>query len=221
MITHKRLNVKELHEFRKEYTLGKLDKDALTENPLDLFKIWLDAAIQSELPDPNAMTVATVDKDGRPSQRIVLLKELTDEGFVFYTNLGSNKAKDLKQNQNISLHFPWYFLERQVSVIGRAELLSRAQVLKYFLSRPKDSQLGAWASKQSQVISTKELLLTQFAQVKEKFKKGDIPLPDFWGGYLIRPTRIEFWQGGEHRLHDRFEYLKKSDNTWDIQRLMP
>lgn len=213
--------MKELHEFRKEYRLGKLDTDSLTDNPLDLFKTWLDDAIDAKLPDPNAMTVATVDENGQPSQRIVLLKELTNEGFVFYTNLGSNKAKQLKQNKKINLHFPWYFIERQVSVSGVAELLPRSHVFKYFVSRPKESQLGAWASKQSQVISTKELLLTQFAQMKEKFKKGDVPLPDFWGGYLIKPTKIEFWQGGEHRLHDRFEYLKNQDGRWNIQRLMP
>ncbi|MFC4701839.1 pyridoxamine 5'-phosphate oxidase [Glaciecola siphonariae] len=213
--------MKELHEFRKEYTLGRLSEDKLTEHPISLFDIWLKDAIDAQLPDPNAMTVATVDASGRPNQRIVLLKEVSQEGFVFYTNLGSNKAKDLANNANISLHFPWYFLERQVSVQGKAHKLSRAQDAKYFFSRPKDSQLGAWASQQSRPISTRELLLTQFHQMKEKFAQGDIPLPDFWGGYIIKPERIEFWQGGEHRLHDRFEYLKQSDNTWSIQRLMP
>lgn len=213
--------MKALHEFRKEYTLGRLTQDKLTEHPIDLFQIWLKDAIDAKLPDPNAMTVATVDANGAPSQRIVLLKDVSKQGFVFYTNLGSKKALDLKGNQNISLHFPWYFLERQVSVTGVAEKLSRAQDAKYFLSRPKDSQLGAWASQQSQPISTRELLLTQFHQMKEKFSKGDIPLPDFWGGYLIRPQRIEFWQGGEHRLHDRFEYIKDTKDSWRTQRLMP
>jgi pyridoxamine 5'-phosphate oxidase len=213
--------MKALHEFRKEYTLGRLSEDSLTEHPIELFQTWLKDAIDAELPDPNAMTVATVNANGQPSQRIVLLKDVSKEGFVFYTNLGSNKAQDLKVNQQISLHFPWYFLERQVSVSGVAEKLSRAQDAKYFLSRPKDSQLGAWASQQSQPISTRELLLTQFNQMKEKFAKGEIPLPDFWGGYLIRPQRIEFWQGGEHRLHDRFEYTKQANDLWQTQRLMP
>jgi pyridoxamine 5'-phosphate oxidase len=213
--------MKELHEFRKEYTLGRLTEQSLTEHPIDLFQQWLKDAIDAQLPDPNAMTVATVDENKRPSQRIVLLKDVSKEGFVFYTNLGSNKAKDLKHNTNISLHFPWYFLERQVSVSGVAHKLSRAQDAKYFLSRPKDSQLGAWASQQSRPISTREMLLTQFHQMKEKFAHGDIPLPDFWGGYLIKPQRIEFWQGGEHRLHDRFEYTRDDQDRWQTQRLMP
>jgi pyridoxamine 5'-phosphate oxidase len=213
--------MKELHQFRKEYTLGRLHEDSLTEHPIDLFQTWLKDAIDANLPDPNAMTVATVNKHQQPSQRIVLLKDVSKDGFVFYTNLGSNKAQDLAVNQNISLHFPWYFLERQVSVSGKAEKLSRAQDAKYFLSRPKDSQLGAWASQQSKPISTRELLLTQFHQMKEKFAKGEIPLPDFWGGYIIKPTRMEFWQGGEHRLHDRFEYTRDSGGDWRTQRLMP
>ncbi|MBT1452313.1 pyridoxamine 5'-phosphate oxidase [Glaciecola sp. XM2] len=213
--------MKALHEFRKEYTLGRLSESSLTQNPIDLFQQWLKDAIDAELPDPNAMTVATVDAQNRPSQRIVLLKDVSSEGFVFYTNLGSNKAKDLKGNSSISLHFPWYFLERQVSVSGTAHKLSRAQDAKYFFSRPKDSQLGAWASQQSQPISTRELLLTQFHQMKEKFSKGDIPLPDFWGGYLVKPHRMEFWQGGEHRLHDRFEYTLDGEQSWQTQRLMP
>ncbi len=213
--------MKDLHEFRKEYKLGKLDKSSLTNDPLELFQVWLNDAIQAELPDPNAMTVSTVDESGQPSQRIVLLKDLNEDGFVFYTNLGSNKAKHLKSNPKISIHFPWYFLERQVSISGTAELLPRSKVLKYFVSRPKNSQLGAWASQQSQPISTRELLVTQFMQMKEKFSKGEIPLPDFWGGYLVKPHKIEFWQGGEHRLHDRFEYTKDSQNNWSSQRLMP
>lgn len=213
--------MKALHEFRKEYTLGRLHEDNLTEHPIDLFQAWLKDAIDAELPDPNAMTVATVDSEGRPSQRIVLLKDVSKDGFVFYTNLGSKKAQDLANNHHISLHFPWYFLERQVSVIGTAEKLSRTQDATYFFSRPKDSQLGAWASQQSRPISTRELLLTQFHQMKEKFAKGEIPLPDFWGGYVVRPQRMEFWQGGEHRLHDRFEYLQTEHGQWQTQRLMP
>jgi pyridoxamine 5'-phosphate oxidase len=150
-----------------------------------------------------------------------LLKDVSDEGFVFYTNLGSRKAKELKHNDKISLHFPWYFLERQVRVCGIAQPLPRSTVAKYFFSRPKSSQLGAWASQQSTPISTRQLLVTQFMQVKEKFAKGEIPLPDFWGGYLVKPSQIEFWQGGEHRLHDRFEYNKAENGEWDSTRLMP
>lgn len=213
--------MKPLQDFRKEYTKGRLDTDVLSTNPMDLFSRWLKDAIAADLPDPNAMTVATVDSSGQPSQRIVLLKDVSDEGFVFYTNLGSRKAQELKQNNKVSLHFPWYFLERQVRVCGIAEPLSRTAVAKYFFSRPKDSQLGAWASKQSSPISTRQLLVSQFMQMKEKFAKGDIPLPDFWGGYLVKPQQIEFWQGGEHRLHDRFEYNKDEHGQWSNQRLMP
>jgi pyridoxamine 5'-phosphate oxidase len=213
--------VKALSDYRKEYTAGRLTSAVLTEHPIDLFESWLNDAIAAELPDPNAMTIATVDTSGQPSQRIVLLKDITKDGFVFYTNLGSRKAKDLAGNAKISLHFPWYFLERQVRVNGVAKELSRTEVEKYFLSRPKDSQLGAWASQQSQPIANRELLVTQFAQVKEKFAEGNIPLPDFWGGYLVQPHQIEFWQGGEHRLHDRFEYNKQDDGSWTTQRLMP
>lgn len=213
--------MKPLQDFRKEYTKGTLDNDVLTQNPMDLFNKWLQDAIAAELPDPNAMTVATVDANGQPSQRIVLLKDVSDDGFVFYTNLGSRKAQELKSNDKISLHFPWYFLERQVRVCGTAELLPRASVAKYFLSRPKSSQLGAWASQQSTPISTRQLLVSQFMQMKEKFAEGEIPLPDFWGGYLIKPHQIEFWQGGEHRLHDRFEYNKSQNGDWSTTRLMP
>ena len=213
--------MKPLSDFRKEYTAGRLTQDVLTEHPIDLFETWLNDAINAELPDPNAMTIATVDSTGQPSQRIVLLKDLSKDGFVFYTNLGSRKAKDLDNNAKISLHFPWHFMERQVRVMGVAKALSRTEVAKYFLSRPKDSQLGAWASKQSQVISTRELLITQFAQMKEKFSNGQVPLPDFWGGYRVEPQQIEFWQGGENRLHDRFEYNKQDNGTWTTQRLMP
>ena len=213
--------MKALSDFRKEYTAGRLSSQSLTEHPIDLFDVWLNDAIKAELPDPNAMTVATVDASGQPSQRIVLLKDVSKEGFVFYTNLGSRKAKDIAQNAKISLHFPWYFLERQVRVNGVAKALTRTEVAKYFLSRPKDSQLGAWASQQSRPISTREMLVTQFAQMKEKFANGQVTLPDFWGGFRVEAHQIEFWQGGEYRLHDRFEYNKQSDGTWTTQRLMP
>jgi len=211
----------DFNQYRREYTLGSLEEQDLNPDPLALFKEWLAVAVESKIPDPNAMTVATVDATGQPSQRIVLLKDLNAEGFVFYTNLGSRKAKELLVNNKVSLHFPWHMLERQVRVCGIAEPLSRTQVAKYFFSRPKDSQLGAMVSKQSQPISSREMLLTQFAQMKAKFAHGDIPLPDFWGGFLVKPQQIEFWQGGEHRLHDRFEYTKQTSAAWQIQRLNP
>jgi len=211
----------DLHSLRTEYTKGGLERDNLHANPIEQFKRWMQQTIEAQLPDPNAMTIATVDANGQPSQRIVLLKSLDDKGFVFYTNLRSRKAQELKQNPKVSLHFPWYFLERQVKVCGVVEQLSSAEVLKYFVTRPRDSQLGAWASQQSRPISSRALLMQQFEAMKNKFAKGEIPVPDFWGGFRVKPHQIEFWQGGEARLHDRFEYNLQPDNSWTIERLEP
>jgi pyridoxamine 5'-phosphate oxidase len=210
-----------LEDFRRDYTQGGLDFADLAASPLTQFSQWMEQAIKSGIPDPNAMTIATVDSSGQPSQRIVLLKHLDEKGFVFYTNLNSRKAQELKQNPKISLHFPWYFLERQVKVCGIAEQLSTAEVLKYFVTRPRDSQLGAWASQQSRPISSRQLLLQQFESMKNKFSKGEVPVPDFWGGFRVKPHQIEFWQGGTARLHDRFQYNLQVDGQWIIQRLEP
>ncbi len=210
-----------LSDIRRQYSNAHLTEQELTGHPVDLFRKWLDDAIQSDSPDPTAMTVATVDASGQPSQRIVLLKDVSEEGFLFYTNLGSRKAKELAQNDKISLHFPWFFMERQVRVCGTAHKLTTAENAKYFFSRPKDSQLAAYASRQSQPIATRELLMTQFKQLKDKFANKELPVPDFWGGFRVIPHQIEFWQGGEDRLHDRFEYNKTQDGQWTTQRLMP
>lgn len=210
-----------LEDFRREYTQGGLNRDDLAVNPLDQFARWMEQTIKSGMPDPNAMTVATVDASGQPSQRIVLLKHLDEKGFVFYTNLNSRKAQELKQNPKVSLHFPWFFLERQVKVCGIVEPLSSTEVLKYFVSRPRESQLGAWASYQSRPISSRALLMQQFESMKNKFAKGEIPVPDFWGGFRVKPHQIEFWQGGSHRLHDRFQYTLQPDASWSIERLEP
>ncbi|MBU3021883.1 pyridoxamine 5'-phosphate oxidase [Aestuariibacter sp. A3R04] len=210
-----------LSDMRRQYSMGKLSETSLTDNPIAMFKTWLQDAIEANIPDPTAMTVATVDEQGQPSQRIVLLKDVSDKGFLFYTNLGSRKAKELAGNHRISLHFPWFFMERQVRVCGIAEKLSAAENAKYFFSRPKDSQLAAFASRQSQPIATRELLMTQFHQLKAKFANKELPVPDFWGGYRVVPHQIEFWQGGEDRLHDRFEFNLDTDGNWSSQRLMP
>ncbi|WP_340681120.1 pyridoxamine 5'-phosphate oxidase [Paraglaciecola sp.] len=210
-----------ISDIRREYTQAGLDEDSLTENPLDLFDIWLKNAVDAKLDDPTAMTVATVDQSGQPSQRIVLLKDINQGGFVFYTNLGSKKARDLKHNSKISLHFPWHMLERQVKISGIAQQLSVAEVAKYFLSRPKSSQVAAWVSQQSHPIATKQLLMSQFYAAKEKFMQGEVPLPSFWGGYRVIPHAIEFWQGGVHRMHDRFLYSLDQNQQWQHQRLMP
>ena len=209
-----------LQDNRREYDYGKLTRESLLDNPFEQFRLWMDQALEAGIQDPTAMSVATVDSSGKPWQRMVLLKEFDQRGFVFYTNLGSRKAHEIEGNPQVSLHFPWLQLDRQVIVGGRAERLSTVDVMKYFLSRPKGSQLAAWASKQSSRINSRQALETQFAQVKEKFSKGEIPLPDFWGGYRVVPEEIEFWQGGEQRLHDRFSYgLDNGD--WEISRLSP
>jgi pyridoxamine 5'-phosphate oxidase len=210
-----------ISDIRREYNKAGLDTDSLTENPLDLFDIWLQNAVDAKLDDPTAMTVATVDQSGQPSQRIVLLKDVSQGGFVFYTNLGSKKATDLKHNSKISLHFPWHMLERQVKICGTAQQLSVTEVAKYFVSRPKPSQIAAWVSQQSHPIATKQLLMSQFYAAKEKFMRGEVPLPSFWGGYRVIPHEIEFWQGGAHRMHDRFLYSLDQNKQWQQQRLMP
>ncbi|WP_240222477.1 pyridoxamine 5'-phosphate oxidase [Rheinheimera hassiensis] len=206
---------------RRSYVKDKLDFDKLNTDPIGQFEFWLKDAIAAELPDPTAMCVASVDEHGQPSQRLVLLKDVSAEGFTFYTNLGSRKATELAGNPKVCLHFPWHPLERQVIVYGTAERVSNTQVMKYFLSRPKESQLAAWASEQSRPVSTRQALMQKFAEIKHKFDQGEVPLPSFWGGFLVRPHKIEFWQGGEHRLHDRFMYSKSADGSWGIERLCP
>lgn len=210
----------DIADLRREYCQGTLSELDVKSNPMQQFELWLEQAIKANLNDPTAMVVATVDEFGQPSQRIVLLKGNDDEGFTFFTNLGSKKAQELKSNNKISLHFPWHALERQVIVYGQAEPLSTKDNMAYFLSRPKESQLAAWASKQSHPISSRKLLMQTFERMKDKFSKGDIPTPDFWGGFKVKPEKIEFWQGGEYRLHDRVLYTKQQ-NTWKIERLAP
>ncbi|OEF54365.1 pyridoxamine 5'-phosphate oxidase [Enterovibrio norvegicus] len=211
----------DLFDIRREYNQGGLRRKDLPENPIQFFEHWLKQAIDAKLPDPTAMTVATVDETGQPFQRIVLLKHFDDGGFVFYTNLGSRKAKQLVDNAKISLHFPWHPLERQVHITGEAVKLSKMEVMKYFLSRPKESQLAAWASRQSERISARSALESKYMELKQQFDKGEVPVPTFWGGFRVKPESCEFWQGGEHRLHDRFIYQGEEKGQWDIERLAP
>ena len=210
----------DLESIRREYLQGGLKREDLHENPINQFELWMNQCIKSEVHDPTAMTLATVDKSGQPSQRIVLLKHFDEKGFVFYTNFGSQKALDIAENNRVSLHFPWHFLERQVKIQGVAIKVPTAESLAYFLSRPRESQLAAWASPQSAPISSRNLLMSQYEKMKEKFNKGKIPLPDFWGGYRVEPQKVEFWQGGGNRLHDRFLYTREVDR-WSIERLAP
>jgi pyridoxamine 5'-phosphate oxidase len=192
----------------------------LLDSPFDQFNLWIEQAILANLSDPTAMCLATVDADSRPWQRTVLLKGIDARGLLFYTNLGSRKARDMAGNPNVSLIFPWLDLDRQVIIGGQVEKLSKTEVLKYFLKRPRGSQLAAWASKQSSRITSRQALEAQFLQMKEKFAAGEVPVPDFWGGYRVVPREFEFWQGGENRLHDRFQYLLE-EGAWSISRLAP
>ncbi len=211
----------DLESLRREYLHGGLNRDELAEDPLEQFSRWMQQAIELKIGDPTAMTVATVAADGQPGQRIVLLKQFDKQGFVFYTNYGSRKAEELSRNAKISLHFPWHIIDRQVKIAGDAARVSVSESLKYFLGRPKQSQLAAVASAQSRVLSSRTLLLNQFESLKQKFRNRDIPFPDFWGGYRVAPKEIEFWQGGANRLHDRFRYLRDSEGGWSIDRLAP
>lgn len=195
-------------------------EENLAADPLQQFERWFKEALDSGIAEPNAFVLATVSADGMPSQRTVLLKYFDEHGFVFYTNYSSRKAQEMAGNAQVSMLFPWLALQRQVKIQGRVEKVSREQTLRYFLSRPRDSQLGAWTSPQSRVIDSRAMLLNQWAKMKEKFARGDVPLPDFWGGYRIVPTLLEFWQGQPSRLHDRFEYTR-SDNAWQRARLAP
>jgi pyridoxamine 5'-phosphate oxidase len=209
-----------LADFRKEYSDRGLRREELNPEPVAQFSEWFIQATELAVHEPNAMTLATVDAGGMPYQRTVLLKYYDREGFVFFTNYGSRKAAQIAANPQVSLLFPWIALERQVIIQGRAEKISTAESLRYFASRPRDSQIGAWVSNQSEVITSRKFLMQKLHEIREKFQHGEIPLPSFWGGYRVAPETIEFWQGGPARLHDRFLY-RKQNAGWDIERLSP
>lgn len=210
----------DLSEFRKEYSDRGLHRADLEAEPLAQFQRWFEQAVELKIPEPNAMSLATVDEAGMPLLRTVLLKYFDISGFVFFTNYESRKAAHIAANPRVSLMFPWVTLERQVIVQGRAEKISTAESLRYFASRPRESRLGAWVSNQSSVVSSRKLLMQKLGELKDKFASGEIPLPSFWGGYRIAPETVEFWQGGPARLHDRFLY-RREEEGWTIERLSP
>jgi len=210
----------DLSDFRKEYSARGLHREDLDADPLKQFEFWFKQAAELGLHEPNAMSLATVDPAGMPLLRTVLLKYFDADGFVFFTNYESRKARQIDANPQVSLLFPWITLERQVVVQGRAARISSAESFRYFTSRPRESQLGAWVSSQSSVISSRKFLAMKLAELKDKFAHGEIPLPSFWGGYRVVPETIEFWQGGPARIHDRFFYRRESDG-WSIDRLSP
>ncbi|QSE96560.1 pyridoxamine 5'-phosphate oxidase [Fulvivirga lutea] len=211
---------KDISSLRKEYTKLSLDVNDVDKNPLNTFNKWFDEALKSEVIEPNAMSLATVDKNGIPANRIVLLKEV-DKGFVFYTNYQSDKGRELEVNPVASINFFWPELERQVRIQGNVEKVSEEMSTKYFQSRPKESQIGAWTSPQSTAIKNRAILEQRAKELAEKYKNdGVLPKPKQWGGYRVNPFHIEFWQGRPSRLHDRISYTL-IDNQWKINRLAP
>ena len=204
---------------RVSYEQGELNESDITHNPLDQFNNWLQEAIKNQVPEPNAMVLATVNKDGQPGARNVLLKSADDNGFIFFTNKNSDKASDLKQNPHCTLLFSWLSQHRQVIVKGKAEEISREESNTYFQTRPYGSRISAWVSEQSQVIKSREELETKVKEFMDKYPEN-VPMPDYWGGYLVKPESIEFWQGRPSRLHDRIRFTKKG-NTWAIERISP
>jgi pyridoxamine 5'-phosphate oxidase len=204
---------------RREYTRSGIRKGDMDADPFLQFRYWFGDAMAAGLVEPNAMVLSTTDGH-RPSSRSVLLKAYDGRGFVFFTNYESRKARDIAANASVSLLFPWYALERQVGILGRAEKVSSAEALAYFASRPHGSRLGAWVSSQSAVIASRRLLEMKWEEVKQRFADGEIPLPSFWGGFRVVPSEIEFWQGRENRLHDRLRYSRATDG-WLLERLAP
>jgi pyridoxamine 5'-phosphate oxidase len=205
---------------RDQWMTHGLTREELDPDPVKQFESWYTQAIDSEIAEPNAMSLATVDADGQPWVRTVLLKIYDRSGFVFFTNYESAKARQIATNNKVALLFPWVALGRQVKIGGYAEKIPTMESMKYFASRPRGSQIGAWASPQSQVISSRSLLDAKIDEIRHKFASGEIPLPSFWGGYRVTPFEIEFWQARENRLHDRFVYTKDAD-SWQIERRAP
>jgi pyridoxamine 5'-phosphate oxidase len=208
-------------QLRKEYGLGELLESSVDPNPLIQFSKWFDEACAAKVPEPNAMTLATADAAGKPSARTMLLKGIESDGFVFHTNYTSKKGKCLADNPRAALVFFWQPVERQVRVEGTIQKLTREKSEEYFRSRPRPAQIGAWVSNQSGVLASRADLEERTAKMVQQFGNGPIPLPDFWGGYLLTPAEIEFWQGRPSRLHDRLRYTRQSDGKWKIERLSP
>ncbi len=211
-----------LQNLREDYRKSTLEEKNASENPFTQFSNWFKEALNAEIPEPNAMVVATVNKEGFPSARVVLLKGFDEKGFIFYTNYNSQKGQDLLDNPQCAVVFNWLELERQIRIEGIAEKLSPEESTAYFHKRPKKSQIGAWASPQSQVIETRDILDNNLKNLNAKYVDSEsLPRPSHWGGFRIKATRIEFWQGRSSRLHDRLNYEKNANNSWKRTRLAP
>lgn len=211
---------KPVSEIRREYSSRGLHRRDLSPNPFQQFHKWFEEARAAGLLEPNAMTLSTAGADGRVTARTVLLKAYDEKGMVFFTNYGSRKSLQMAENPHCALHFLWLPLERQLAITGTASRISHKESLTYFINRPIGSRIGAWVSDQSRTISSRKLLQKKFHEMMRKFRDGDVPLPDAWGGFRVEPDSFEFWQGGEHRLHDRFLYTRDAEG-WGIDRLQP
>lgn len=213
---------KKLAHLREDYSKKELDISDVSNNPIKQFETWMKEALKSEVPEPNAMTLSTVSPDGIPSARIVLLKNLNENGFTFFTNYKSHKGKEMAKNKNVALTFVWLGLERQVRIEGVVQKISRKASKKYFQSRPKKSQMGAWVSSQSKVIKNRSVLKKSMKDLEKRYQDEDVlPCPPHWGGYIVQPVLIEFWQGRRSRLHDRIQYKLSKKGKWKMERLAP
>ena len=211
-----------LLHLRQDYVSDSLNISDMDTEPASQFHHWFQDALKADIPEPNAMTLATATPDGKPSARVVLLKDYSPNGFTFFTNYGSRKAAELDRNPQVALAFLWLGLHRQVRIEGQVERLSATASQAYFQSRPRGSQVGAWASPQSSVLADRTWLLGRVEAIEKQYEgQENLPLPEFWGGYLVKPTLFEFWQGQTSRLHDRFQYTPKEDGGWLVQRLAP
>ncbi|SHE95974.1 Pyridoxamine 5'-phosphate oxidase [Fodinibius roseus] len=210
-----------VEKIRRDYTQEVLSESSVEESPIDQFMVWFEQALSADLLDPNAMTLATATREGVPASRIVLLKGVDRDGFRFYTNYASRKGRELEENPQAALCFYWPPLERQVRIEGQVQKVSRAKSADYFRRRPRLSQLGAWASQQSSRVDSRNELEDTFREAEKRFENQEVPLPEFWGGYLLVPEYIEFWQGRKGRLHDRICYERQGEGLWEIFRLSP
>lgn len=208
-------------KIRQQLMAQGLSHETLKHDPIEQFEDWYQQTIDSDIYEPGAMSLSTVDADGQPWQRIVLLKLFDKKGFVFFTNYESRKAQQIAVNPNVSLIFLWHSMGRQVKITGQAEKISSAESLKYFITRPRGSQLGAWASKQSQMINSRSVLESMVNSMKQKYADKEVPLPPFWGGYRVIPKTVEFWQARDSRLHDRFIYQQDVSGDWASERMAP
>lgn len=214
------MNKEKLQRLREDYSKHSLDETDVSSDPIEQFELWMKEAMKAEVPEPNAMTLSTVDINNKPHSRVVLLKGIENDEFVFYTNQQSDKGEEIEQNSNVALCFLWLELERQVRIEGTAEKLSQEESEEYFKIRPYKSQIGALASNQSSVVPNREFLEKRFEELEGKYSEGNVPKPESWGGYRIKPDMLEFWQGRRSRLHDRIKF-ERIGNKWDIKRLSP